>query len=71
MLIIWDNTIINTANMTKIRVDNQSLTYGFVGNSQIVQTCDPAPVARKIFNRIVDALKVGERILDLREMTTE
>ena len=60
MLIIFDDAIINIANMTKIRVDNHNLTYGFAGGTQIVQTCDPpAPNAHKIYNRIVDALKVG------------
>ena len=66
MLIIWDNSIINTANLATISVDDQKLTYDIAGGNQIVQTCDPAPAARKVFNQIVDALIVGERILDLR-----
>ena len=66
MLIIWDNSIINTANLATISVDDQKLTYDIAGGDQILQTYDPAPAARKTFNRIIDALKVGERILDLR-----
>ena len=42
-----------------ISVDDQKLTYDIAGGDQIVHTYDPAPAARKTFNRIVDALKVG------------
>ena len=66
MLIIFEDAIINTANITKIRLAQTVVEFYVAKDNCAARPYEHAKLARKAFNRIIDALKVGERILDLR-----
>ena len=66
MLIVLDDEILNLNQAECLKLKGTAIEISFAGRNAYRLKFDTEADARQAYNRIIDALKVGERILDLR-----
>ena len=66
MLIVFSDGSINFDHVKEISVGCKELTFWDVNDNMRVHTFNNEDDAREAYDRIINAIKDGERILDLR-----